>query len=180
MAPLSVGIAEYAKRAFFYRWNLLAFLGSIAVAGMSPYPDAIFPLVAAAEIVYIAGLVSNSRFRQAIDADVHQANTQQTAATTQRSLQDVVAAFPEDLAPSAAGLGILALPLALLVDVVVGPLVHLAVAGRPVPRLGAHLARVRRIATSCLVGLLFRNGVDGRLRGEGEAGLASHPNSAEV
>ena len=94
MAPLSVGIAEYAKRAFFYRWNLLAFLGSIAVAGMSPYPDAIFPLVAAAEIVYIAGLVSNSRFRQAIDADVHQANTQQTAATTQRSLQDVVAAFP--------------------------------------------------------------------------------------
>ena len=92
---------------------------------------------------------------------------------------DVVAAFPEDLVPSAAGLGILALPLALLVDVVVGPLVHLAVAGRPVPRLGAHLARVRRIATSCLVGLLFRNGVDGRLSGEGEAGLASHPGPSQ-
>ncbi|MCX6604619.1 MAG: hypothetical protein NTV52_13595 [Acidobacteria bacterium] len=94
MAPLSVGIAEYAKRAFLYRWNLLAFLGASAVAIMSPFPDAVLPLVAAAELVYLAGLVSNNRFRQAIDAEVHQANTQQTAATTQRSLQDVVAGFP--------------------------------------------------------------------------------------
>lgn len=94
MAPLSAGIAEYAKRAFLYRWNLLAFLGASAVAIMSPFPDAALPLVAAAELVYLAGLVSNNRFRQAIDAEVHQANTKQTAATTQRSLQDVVAGFP--------------------------------------------------------------------------------------
>jgi uncharacterized protein (DUF1697 family) len=94
MAPLSVGIAEYAKRAFLYRWNLLAFLGATAVALMSPIPDAALPLVAAAELVYLAGLVSNNRFRQAIDAEIHQSNTQQTAATTQRSLQDVVAGFP--------------------------------------------------------------------------------------
>ena len=94
MALLSAGIAEYAKRAFLYRWNLLAFLGASAVAVMSPYPTAILPLVAAAELVYLAGLVSNNRFRQAIDAEIHQTNTQQTAATTQRSLQDVVAGFP--------------------------------------------------------------------------------------
>ena len=94
MVPFSVGIAEYAKRAFLYRWNLLAFLGATAVALMSPFPDAALPLVAAAELVYLAGLVSNNRFRQAIDAEIHQASTQQTAATTQRSLQDVVAGFP--------------------------------------------------------------------------------------
>jgi len=94
MALLSAGITEYAKRAFLYRWNLLAFLGATAVALMSPFPDAILPLVAAAELVYLAGLVSNNRFRQAIDAEIHQTNTQQTAATTQRSLQDVVAGFP--------------------------------------------------------------------------------------
>ena len=94
MAPFSVGIAEYAKRAFLYRWNLLAFLGAATVALMSPFPDAALPLVAAAELVYLAGLVSNNRFRQAIDAEIHQASTQQTAATTQRSLQDVVASFP--------------------------------------------------------------------------------------
>ncbi len=94
MAPFSVGIAEYAKRAFLYRWNLLAFLGASAIAIMSPFPDAALPLVAAAELVYLAGLVSNIRFRQAIDAEVHQASTQQTAATTQRSVQDVVAGFP--------------------------------------------------------------------------------------
>ena len=94
MAPFSVGIAEYAKRAFLYRWNLLAFLGASVVAIMSPFPDAALPLVAAAELVYLAGLVSNIRFRQAIDAEVHQASTQQTATTTQRSVQDVVAGFP--------------------------------------------------------------------------------------
>ena len=94
MAPFSVGIAEYAKRAFLYRWNLLAFLGATAVALMSPFPDALLPLIAAAELIYLAGLVSNNRFRQAIDAEVHQASTQQTAATTQRSLHDVVAEFP--------------------------------------------------------------------------------------
>ena len=94
MALLSAGITEYAKRAFLYRWNLLAFLGATAVALMSPYPSAILPLVAAAELVYLADLVSNNRFRQAIDAEIHQTNTQQTAATTQRSLQDVVAGFP--------------------------------------------------------------------------------------
>ena len=94
MAPFSVGIAEYAKRAFLYRWNLLAFLGAAAVALISPFPDVALPLVAAAELVYLASLVSNNRFRQAIDAEIHQASTQQTAATTQRSLQDVVASFP--------------------------------------------------------------------------------------
>ena len=94
MASFSVGIAEYAKRAFLYRWNLLAFLGASAIAIMSPFPDALLPIVAAAELIYLAGLVSNNRFRQAIDAEVHQASTQQTAATTQRSLHDVVAEFP--------------------------------------------------------------------------------------
>lgn len=94
MAPTPAGIGEYVKRAFLYRWNLLAFFGLASAALLSPVPDALLPLIAAGEIVYLAGLVSNTRFRQAIDADIHKTATQATAASTQRSLQEIVAGFP--------------------------------------------------------------------------------------
>jgi hypothetical protein len=94
MPTHSAGLGEYVKRAFLYRWNLLAFVGATAAALLSPVPDALLPLIAAGELIYLTGLVSNTKFRQAIDAERHQAATQQTAATTQRSLQDIVATFP--------------------------------------------------------------------------------------
>ena len=68
----SAGIAEYLKRAFLYRWNLLLFLGATAAAAISPFPDALIPLVLAAEVAYLGGLVSRPHFRDAIDAQVHQ------------------------------------------------------------------------------------------------------------
>lgn len=68
----SAGIAEYLKRAFLHRWNLLLFLGATAAAAISPFPDALIPLVLAAEVAYLGGLVSRPRFRDAIDAQVHQ------------------------------------------------------------------------------------------------------------
>lgn len=82
------------KRAFLHRWNLLLFLGGIAAAVISPIPDAVLSLVAAGEIIYLTGLVSNMRFRQAIDAELHKASKQQAAVAGQRSLQEIVAAFP--------------------------------------------------------------------------------------
>jgi chromosome segregation ATPase len=94
MVSHSAGIGEYVKRAFLYRWNLLAFVGATAAALMSPIPDALLPLIAAGELIYLTGLVSNTKFRQAIDAERHQAATLQKAATTQRSLQDIVSTFP--------------------------------------------------------------------------------------
>lgn len=94
MVSHSAGIGEYVKRAFLYRWNLLAFVGTTAAALMSPIPDALLPLIAAGELIYLTGLVSNAKFRQAIDAERHQAATQQKTATAQRSLQDIVATFP--------------------------------------------------------------------------------------
>jgi hypothetical protein len=94
MPTHSAGLGEYVKRAFLYRWNLLAFVGATAAALLSPIPDALLPLIAAGELIYLTGLVSNTKFRQAIDAERHQAATEQTAATTQRSLQDIVATFP--------------------------------------------------------------------------------------
>jgi len=76
----SAGIAEYLKRAFLHRWNLLLFLGGAAAAAISPFPDALIPLVLAAEVAYLGGLVSRPRFRDAIDAQVHQESQNQEGA----------------------------------------------------------------------------------------------------
>jgi hypothetical protein len=71
MKASGAGLAEYLKRAFLYRWNLLIFLGGSAAAALGPWPDATLPIILAAEVAYLAGLVSRPRFRDAIDAQVH-------------------------------------------------------------------------------------------------------------
>jgi hypothetical protein len=62
------GMLGYLKRAFLTRWNLLLFIGAAAGAALSPWPDALLPLVAATELVYLGGLISVPRFRTAVDA----------------------------------------------------------------------------------------------------------------
>jgi hypothetical protein len=62
------GLKEYVKHAFLYRWNLLLFIGGAALAAMSPYPDALLPIVGGLELAYLTGLTAMPRFRLAIDA----------------------------------------------------------------------------------------------------------------
>jgi len=62
------GILRYIKEAFLFRWNLLFFAGAAAGAILSPAPDVLLPLVAAAELTFLAGLTSLPRFQAAIDA----------------------------------------------------------------------------------------------------------------
>lgn len=64
-------LGKYVRTAFMYRWNLLAFLGAAAAAVLSPFPDALLPLVAAAELTYLGSMVSFPKFRKAIDAQGH-------------------------------------------------------------------------------------------------------------
>jgi len=64
---------DYLKEAFFFRWNLLFFLGGAAAAALTPVAGVLLPLVAAGELTYLTGLVSIPRFRAAIDAKVHAA-----------------------------------------------------------------------------------------------------------
>jgi len=89
----SAGMMAYLKRAFLYRWNLLLFLGGAAACALSPWPDALFPLLLAAEVAYLGGLVSRPKFRDAIDAQVHkeaqQSGTRQGAAGSE-SLSEIV------------------------------------------------------------------------------------------
>lgn len=62
------GFLKYLRAAFVWRWNLLAFGAGIATALLSGHPDAVFALVAAAEIGYLGMLSTHPRFRKAIDA----------------------------------------------------------------------------------------------------------------
>ncbi len=62
------GWFRYVKEAFTYRWNLLLFGGAAAAALLSPSPDIVLPLVAAAELAYLGGLTTLPRFQAAIDA----------------------------------------------------------------------------------------------------------------
>jgi hypothetical protein len=86
----SAGLSEYLKRAFLHRWNVLAFAGAAAASVLSPWPDAMLALVAAGELLYLTQLVSNTRFRQAIDAAVYKETKETAAVTGQRSVQDLV------------------------------------------------------------------------------------------
>ena len=62
------GLFRYLKEAFMFRWNLLVFGGAAAAAVVSGHADVALPLVAAAEVTYLAGLSTLPRFQAAIDA----------------------------------------------------------------------------------------------------------------
>src|SRR5687768_12101815 len=62
------GLFRYLKEAFTFRWNLLFFGGAAAAAIVSGHADIALPLVAAAEVTYLAGLATLPRFQAAIDA----------------------------------------------------------------------------------------------------------------
>jgi hypothetical protein len=63
-------LGSYVKHAFLYPWNMLLFLGGLAGAAMSPYPDALIPIISALEIAYLTGLSSIPRFRTAVEAKI--------------------------------------------------------------------------------------------------------------
>jgi hypothetical protein len=96
--PRGAGLKDYLKEAFFFRWNLLFFLGGLAGAAIAPLPDVTVPLMFAGELAYLAALTSLPRFRAAINAKVHASQgTTPAAATTAPSLVVMLAGLPGEL-----------------------------------------------------------------------------------
>jgi len=77
--PGGAGMGDYLKEAFLFRWNVLLLFGGTVAAVLTPFPDLFLPLVGAAEVTYLTGLISIPRFRAAIDAKVHAARQGATA-----------------------------------------------------------------------------------------------------
>ena len=91
-------MTDYVREAFLFRWNLLLFLGGTAAAALTPIPDLLMPLVGAAELTYLAGLVSIPRFRAAIDAKVHaagQGSAAEASAVPPVSLVTMLGGLPQ-------------------------------------------------------------------------------------
>lgn len=88
------GIKDYLKAAFLYRWNVLLFGGAVAAAMLTPWPDALLPLIGAAEAVYLTGMVSSDKFRRATEAAVYHAERKPQIAQSQRALQDTIYSLP--------------------------------------------------------------------------------------
>lgn len=87
------------KHAFLYHWNLLLFLGGSALAAMSPWPDAVLPIITGLELAYLTGLSSIPRFRTAIDAKLAAGARQRAvgaegSAEGQQSLQRMLEQLP--------------------------------------------------------------------------------------
>ena len=87
-------LKDYLKSAFLYRWNMLLFIGGVAAAVLSPWPDAVLPLVGAAEAIYLGGIVASEKFRKAIDAQLYKQEKAPAAAEGERTLQNIIETLP--------------------------------------------------------------------------------------
>jgi hypothetical protein len=99
VVPQGATTSEYLKEAFFFRWNLLFFIGGTAAAALTPLAPVLLPLVGAGELAYLAGLISVPRFRAAIDAKVHarrQGTPTAAAAAPAPSLSTMLNSLPSE------------------------------------------------------------------------------------
>lgn len=88
------GMGAYLRRAFLLRWNVLTFLGAAAAAAISPFPGVLLPLVGAAELLFLTGLVSIPKFRAAVDREQHEghsgAQPEPGARSSERPLRELL------------------------------------------------------------------------------------------
>lgn len=97
MAKHGGGLMRYLKAAFTWRWNLLALASAVGLGALSPAPEVVLPIVAAAELAYLTGLISIPKFRQAIDMREHAASRSESP--RKQSGRDSVESLLRELAP---------------------------------------------------------------------------------
>ena len=88
---------RYLRAAFTYHWNLLFVGAGAAVAALSGRPDVVLPLVAAGEILYLASMFTNDRFRAAVDAGDAKARRETETADTRAAYDRIRAQLPPQL-----------------------------------------------------------------------------------
>jgi chemotaxis protein histidine kinase CheA len=91
-----VTFARYLKAAFANRWNLLALLGSLGFAVLSPGFDIVAPFILAAEAAYLGLLGTHPKFQSYVDAQAAKAARDQTAVATDKTLKEILASLPRD------------------------------------------------------------------------------------
>ena len=88
---------KYLRAAFLNRWNLLFVGGCVAGGAILGFTGVILPLVAAAEVYYLASMVSNDRFRSAVDAQAAKSRRAADVASARASYDAIRQKLPPAL-----------------------------------------------------------------------------------
>lgn len=88
---------NYLKAAFWNRWNLLAFLGSSALAILTGYADVLLPVVLAGEVAYVGLLGSHPKFQSYVDAQSAKSAKAESSLDNQQTLDHILRSLPRDL-----------------------------------------------------------------------------------
>jgi hypothetical protein len=92
-----VGFGKYLKAALLNPWNLLALLGSMGFAALSPMPDVLLPVVIAVEVAYLGLIGTHPKFQKYVEAQDAKAQRQGGKVTAEQARQRIVAALPKPL-----------------------------------------------------------------------------------
>lgn len=88
--PARRGFGYYVRRAFVERWNVGLFLAAIGFSALSPFPDALLPIVVGLEGLFLLSMAGNPRFRQAMDAETAKTERTATDVTSTRSYLQMI------------------------------------------------------------------------------------------
>jgi len=88
---------KYLFTAFTTRWNLLFFGAGVAAALISGFPGVVLPLVAAGEIYYLASMLTNERFRSAVEAQDAKSRRAAEAAGSREAYERIRKKLPPSL-----------------------------------------------------------------------------------
>jgi len=87
----------YLRTAFLNRWNLLFVGGGVAAALIAGFPGVILPLVAAGELYYLSSMLTNPRFRAAVEAQDAKARRATEAAGARAAYERIRNRLPPPL-----------------------------------------------------------------------------------
>ena len=73
-----LGLIDYIKAAFKVPYNVILFTGGLLAGIVSLHPQIVWPMVIAAEILYLAGLSSSARFQAVVRARQEAARVRET------------------------------------------------------------------------------------------------------
>ena len=88
---------KYIKKAFLFHWNLLGVSTGMAISFISGRPDVLLPAFTALEVVYLAILSSCPRFQEAVNAEEHKKNLNNSLSSKQELNQILSGLNKEDL-----------------------------------------------------------------------------------
>jgi DNA repair exonuclease SbcCD ATPase subunit len=92
-----VGFGKYIKTAFTNRWNLLWFGAASVFALLTPIPDVLLALTAAAEITYLGLLGTHPKFQAYVDAQQAKQVRESTSVSTMQTLDRITKSLPKEL-----------------------------------------------------------------------------------